>query len=622
MSTARDALDHSLRAALSTYANVHRGSGQLSQASTRLYEAAREVILEHTGLDAGSHTVVFATPRGASSLLAQLAPDSATVVSSADLGLPLGVRALVVRTRTLPGGVPRRAGGGTARLVGPGWVVWSRGSDRYEAGTPAILNVIALARALQLASDGESLEEADAPEQDLVSLLYEDALHWLSGRPLLHALRRNQLGAGALVPTRAGALPYVHLDHGASTPTFTPVWRAFQRALRSPAHQHPALITAVREECARFLGVDLFGVDLLFTANTTESIQLVAESLGLQDWGETSPVIVNTVLEHNSNELPWRGVPGASMVRLGVDEAGFVDLEELEEVLAAHNERHEHGRKRVALVAVTGASNVLGTCNDLAAMADIAHRHGARILVDGAQLVAHRKVDLDRLGVDYFVFSAHKAYAPFGVGVLLARQGSLAFDAEELGRIRAAGEENVAGIAALGKALVLLQRIGMDVVEAEERALTQRALRGLAAIEGLSLHGLSDPDDPRLDRRVGVVSFHLAGLMADRVGPELAARAGIGVRTGCHCAHMGVKRMLGISPALEVFQRVLVTVLPSIQLPGVVRASFGLGTTAAEVDLLVRTVADIVREPARSKEHRQAVDLFAGEREQRVFVAS
>lgn len=107
----------------------------------------------------------------------------------------------------------------------------------------------------------------------------------------------------------------------------------------------------------------------------------------------------------------------------------------------------EYGRKRIALVTVSGASNVLGICNDLTEISQIVHRYGARLLVDAAQLVAHRKVEVDRWGIDYLAFSAHKVYAPFGSGALLVRKGLLHFSPAERALIQASGEENVGGIA-------------------------------------------------------------------------------------------------------------------------------------------------------------------------------
>ena len=211
---------------------------------------------------------------------------------------------------------------------------------------------------------------------------------------------------------------------------------------------------------------------------------------------------------------------------------------------------------------MSGASNVLGAFNDLAEIGRIAHRYGARLLVDAAQLVAHRKVEMAACGIDYLAFSAHKVYAPFGTGVLLARKGLLAFSPAEMERIHSSGEENAGGIAALGKALVLLQRIGLNVIQEEEQALTGRAMRGLAQVPGLTIYGIRDVDSPRFPQKGGVIAFGLKGMMPNRVARALAERGGIGVRYGCHCAHLLIKRLLGIPPLLQRLQGVIVTLFP------------------------------------------------------------
>jgi selenocysteine lyase/cysteine desulfurase len=140
-------LERSIQAALETYSNVHRGSGHNSLVSTHLYEQARDIVLEHLGLSNEQYVVIFCTPRRVEALKARLDPKSYQVLSSQDIGLPLGVRALAVERKALPGGTPFQVGGGTARLVSPGWVIWARSPDKFEAGTPAIVNVIACAQA-------------------------------------------------------------------------------------------------------------------------------------------------------------------------------------------------------------------------------------------------------------------------------------------------------------------------------------------------------------------------------------------------------------------------------------------------------------------------------------------
>jgi selenocysteine lyase/cysteine desulfurase len=303
-------------------------------------------------------------------------------------------------------------------------------------------------------------------------------------------------------------------------------------------------------------------------------------------------------MEHNSNELPWRGLKDVRLVRLPVDPEGFLDVHHLETLLRAYNDQHSHGARRIRLVAVSGASNVLGTCNDLAEIGRIVRRYGARLLVDAAQLVAHRAVDMAACEIDYLAFSAHKIYAPFGTGVLVARKGLLHVSAAELASIRASGEENVGGIAALGKALVLLRRIGLDVIQAEEQALTAQALRGMAQIPGLTLYGVQSPDSPGFAGKGGVIVFRIGSKLAGKVADDLAEQGAIGVRSGCHCAHMMIKSLLDVSRPLEQFQRLMLSVFPGVSLPGLTRVSLGIENTRDDIDALLDVLGRITRQPA------------------------
>jgi selenocysteine lyase/cysteine desulfurase len=621
-------LERGVYAALETYSNVHRGSGHYSLATTHLYEQAREIVLEHLGLDKDKYAVIFCTPARLEALAAQVRPGSYRVVSSRDIGLPLGVRALVVERAALPGGAPVTPGGGTARLVAPGWVIWARTPDKFEPGTPAIANVIAFAVALRLlrqhgddAFRGGPATAAPAETRSVADILHHDAFAHLSGHNLLDALRATLIGRGLQVPTAAGLRPFINLDNAASTPTFAPIWDAFRLALPQPAPVQREIIREVRAICAGFLGAPAADYDVLFTANTTEAINLVAESLRRESESGVEPVVVNTLLEHNSNELAWRNLPGVALIRLPIDDEGFVDPNALEALLSEYNREGRQGNKRIRLVAVSGASNVLATFNDLAEIGGIAHRYGALLLVDAAQLVAHRPTEMAAWEIDYLAFSAHKVYAPFGSGALVARKGLLHFDGAETEQIRASGEENAAGIAALGKALVLLGRIGMDVIQAEEQALTARALRGMAQISGITVFGVKDPDSPGFARKGGVIAFDVKGAISGRVAGELAARGGIGVRYGCHCAHLTVKRILHVPPWAEELQRVMLTVLPRLSLPGVVRASLGIENTEADVDALLRVLGDIARQPKANAARglRPQMDDFVAAAARRVY---
>jgi len=606
--TAFDALERGVRAALETYSNVHRGSGHHSIVSTHLFEQARGIVLEHLGLSPSTHAVVFATPRAADALAAQLEPGRYVAASSRDIGLPLGVRALAVERRALPKGPPLLTGGGTARLVGPDWVMWAAAPDRFEAGTPAIVNVIAFARALLLTRQfGErAFEGPAAATRTATEVLHVDDFGGSSGRALLDELRQTLIGRGVRVPTAEGDRPFVNLDNAASTPTFEPIWTAVRQAWRQPAHVQQDIVREVRAIVADAVGAPPAEYDVIFTSNTTEAINLVAERTRRGAGEGPAPVVVNTLLEHNSNELPWRSVSGASPLRLAIDASGFVDSGELDTLLGAYNERGEHGAARVTLVAVSGASNVLGVFNDLAGIARIAHRYGARLLVDAAQLVAHRTVSMEGSGIDYLAFSAHKVYAPFGTGVLVARKGLLGFSPAEVEQIGSAGEENAGGIAALGRALVLLRRVGLDVIHEEERALTARTLRGLAGIPGVKIFGIADPGSPAFASKGGVIPFDLKGVISHSVARKLAARGGIGVRSGCHCAHLTVKRLVGVPPWAARLQRLILIVLRRFELPGVVRVSLGLQNSEEDVDTLIQVLGAIARQP-KDRDAEQAV---------------
>jgi selenocysteine lyase/cysteine desulfurase len=369
------------------------------------------------------------------------------------------------------------------------------------------------------------------------------------------------------------------------------------------------------------LGAPLTAYDVVFTSNTTEAINLVAESLHNASEPGIEPVVLNTILEHNSNELSWRAVPGVTLIRLPVDPEGFMDLVELEKLLRQYNQESQHGKQRIKLVTVSGASNVLGTFNDLAEISRLVHLYGARLLVDAAQLVAHRKVDMAGWGIDYLAFSGHKAYAPFGAGALVARKDLLSFSPDELALIKASGEENAAGIAALGKALLLLQRIGLDVIQEEERALTARALRGMAQVPGIKIYGVKDPESPRFAQKGGVIAFDVGDRLPSRVARDLAERGGIGVRYGCHCAHLLVKRVVRIPPFLEQLQGLILLLAPRLSLPGVVRVSLGIENTEADVDTLIEALNRIARQPRNGAEKaaHQQMDDFARSAADRVY---
>ena len=589
-------------ATLETYSNVHRGSGHNSQVTTRLFEHAREVVLDYLGLNKRKYVVIFCSSFRAEALKSILAPSAYRAISSRGIGLSLGVQAFAVKRNAIPKNIRFHAGGGTARLISRNWVIWEKAPHRFEAGTPAIVNIIAFAKALQLMKHfgitGFHDDSIETYEPSKTS--YYDELEKLSGEELLEELQKTQIGWNIQVPTTEGYKTYVNLDNGASTPTFTPVFDAVIAALCRPAQVQNGIIFETKSAVAGLLNASQANYDIIFTSNTTEGINLVADSLNNENTRNIEPVIVNTLLEHNSNDLPWRMLKGFTLIRLQIDKNGFMDLNELETILCDYNHDHKHGNQRIKLVAVSGASNVLGVFNDLTAITRLVHNYGAQLLVDAAQLVAHRKVDLEECGVDYFAFSAHKVYAPFGCGILMARKGLLCFTDAELETIRSSGEENTAGIAALGKSILFLQRIGLDLIEEKEKTLTIRALQGLSQIQGLRIFGIQDPELPEFDRKGGVIVFALKNMFPDRVAKKLA-KAGIGVRYGCHCSHILIKHLLHVGPSLERFQHLLIRLFPAINLPGLARISLGIENAENDIDRLIIALDQIAHKSQKSR---------------------
>ena len=603
-------LERAVYAALETYANVHRGSGHKSIASTHLFEQARDIILDYLGLNRNKYVVIFCSPRGASMLTAKIENEDYKILSSADIGLPLGVRALAVNKKRLPKGAPFQAGGGTARLVSPGWVIWDNAPDKFEPGTPSVINVIAFAKAICLIRQyGNRIFFNPVPENLTVAdILHHDDLDGYSGAELLEKLRLSQIGIRLSVPTAEGISPYINLDNSASTPAFTAIWETVRRTWHQSDELRKEIVNDVRNICAEATGASLDNYDLIFTSNATEAINLAAENFASQPWQDTEPVVLTTLLEHTSNDLPWRMVQHASLIRLDVNAEGFLDLKMLDTIFSEYNKSCQHGKKRIKLMALSGASNVLGSLNDLEEISRIVHNYGAYLLVDGAQLVAHRKVEMGKWGIDYLAFSAHKVYAPFGTGVLMMRKGLTNFKASELEQINTYGEENSGGIAALGKALLLLQRIGWNLILEEEQALTRQALNGMAKIEGLRVYGINDPDSPMFSRKGGVIVFGIKGIMSGRVAKELAERGGIGVRYGCHCAHILIKHLLGVPHQLEKVQGIIVNLFPGIRLPGVVRVSLGIGNNEEDVDTLIEVLGKIAAKTATLADRTPVTD--------------
>ncbi|MEV0309007.1 selenocysteine lyase/cysteine desulfurase [Nonomuraea fuscirosea] len=401
------------------------------------------------------------------------------------------------------------------------------------------------------------------------------------------------LGADLEVPVKGGRLVgYANLDYAASAPCLEPVSAAVTAALPAYSSVHrgagyASQLTTARYEQARHTVRAFVGArpddSVIFTRNTTDATNLLAGCLP----EGTTTVVFDT--EHHASLLPWRHA-----VRLAPPAFPGEAVRAADEALAAIE-----GPK---LLVVTAASNVTGELWPIAALAHIAHRHGARILVDAAQLVPHRRLNLTALDLDYVAFSGHKLYAPFGAGALVGRRDWLAEGEPYLkggGAVRSVGESvewhddpeprheagtpNVLGAIALAAACDALTATGWTALVREEERLIARLRSGLASIDGVRELSLWGDDHPR----VGIVSFTVAGYSAREVAEALSGEYGIGVRDGKFCAHPFVRHLLGTSGGASDGDCADDT-------GSAVRASIGIGSTQEHVDRLIEAVRDLV----------------------------
>lgn len=420
------------------------------------------------------------------------------------------------------------------------------------------------------------------------------------------------VGGNTRVPVAAGGRKrYVNLDNAASTPAIRPVLDAvvsfapwysnvhrgtgFKSKLSSRAFDRS------RELIYRFVRATPERRVVLFTRNTTESINHLASRFpfGPDD------VVLTTVMEHHSNELPWR--KAARVVHVNVLADGRVDEADFRAKL-------EQARGRVALVAVTGASNVTGYINPVHDYARWTHEAGGRIFVDAAQLAPHRPIDMkdpdDPEALDFIAFSGHKMYAPFGVGVLVGDRsvfekgdpslvGGGAVDIVNLENAywtdlpdrEEAGTPDIMGAVALGAAIRWIAKTGWAKIISHEAGLTAYALERLKAIPGVSVYGDTDPASAA--NRLGVIPLNVGKLSHSLVSAVLGAEWAIGTRNGCFCAHPYVKCLLhvGESESREMEKRILNRDRSIV--PGAVRVSFGVYNTREDVDALCKALAAI-----------------------------
>ena len=378
---------------------------------------------------------------------------------------------------------------------------------------------------------------------------------------------------------RVNGRPLVWLDNAATTQKPQSVidrlsyFYAHENSnVHRAAHELAARATdayeSAREKVRRFLNAPA-AHDIVFVRGATEGINLVAQSWGRQNIREDDEIVI-TWLEHHANIVPWQMLCSEKEARLRVtpvDDSGQVVLEEYEKLLGP----------RTRLVAVSQVSNALGTVTPVSEMIQAAHRHGAKVLVDGAQAVSHMRVDVQSLDCDFYVLSGHKMFAPTGIGAVYGKSGILevtqpwqgggnmiqdvTFERTVYNAPPArfeAGTGNIADAVGLGAAIDYLDRAGMANVTRREAELLQYGTDALQRVPGLRIIGTAR-------EKAGVLSFVLDGIRTEEIG-EFLNREGIAVRAGHHCAQP-IHRRFGIEST--------------------VRASLALYNTCEDIDSLV-----------------------------------
>ena len=378
--------------------------------------------------------------------------------------------------------------------------------------------------------------------------------------------------------------PLVYLDNAATSQKPTSVIQSlvdYYESYNSNIHRgvHTLSMEATdrhedaRSKCTRFIGAKE-DKSLIMVRNTTEAINLVAQTWGKHNIS-AGDEILTTHMEHHSNLVPWQKLAeqnGASLQFIELDEDGMLNLSNIDDLIT----------ERTKLLALTHMSNVLGTINPVKELTAVAHKVGAKVLIDGAQSVPHIKVDVTDIDCDFFAFSGHKMLAPTGIGVLYVKPEILEsmdpflFGGDMVSQVWddtatwndlpwkfEAGTPNIADLIGLGAAIDYLESLGMDQVREHEMALTGYALEQFDRLNGIKVFGPKD-----LSKRGGVISFHSDDVHPHDMGTMLD-REGIAIRTGHHCAMPLTRKLSVVATA---------------------RASFYIYNTEEEVDKLTSAI--------------------------------
>lgn len=427
-------------------------------------------------------------------------------------------------------------------------------------------------------------------------------------------IRKYIVGIDKKVVLRNGKkVNYIFFDNAASTPALVPVLEKVNEFLGwySSIHRGTGYKSIIsthtydnsRKIVADFLNADIEKNTIIYVKNTTEAINKLSYRINL----DKSDIIISSLMEHHSNDLPWRSKCRTLYINLLED--GSLDLKDLEKKLIVNN-------GKVKLVAITGCSNVTGYINDIHYIASLSHKYGAKILVDAAQLAPHRNINMEGISrddyIDFVVLSGHKIYAPFGTGVLVGPKSVFQSGEPEYtggGTVisvsqnnvyyshpperEEAGSPNIVGAVALSQAIRVINEIGMNNIIDHEMKLTEYFLNKLSKIPKIKIY--SNTKNFLISNMAGVISFNIPDLPHSLLASLLAHEGGIGVRNGCFCAHPYVHQLLHLSAKeiSKIQQDMIFGRLKNI--PGLVRVSFGMYNTIEEIDIFIDVLNYIVK---------------------------
>jgi cysteine desulfurase / selenocysteine lyase len=410
--------------------------------------------------------------------------------------------------------------------------------------------------------------------------------------------------------------PVAYLDNAASSPMPSFLQKKFCEIFNnyySNVHRGSHFFSQVSSEkfdearniVAGFIGGDRKKHEIIFTYNTTDSLNLASHLIK-----EEKGIILVSEAEHHSNYLPY--IKNNKIKLFNVTPPGDISYDDLENKLKKYN---------VKLVAVTGVSNVTGIITDINRASKLAHKYGAKILVDGAQMLAHLPVNVKRDKIDFLVGAGHKMYAP-GVAFLYGprsvldkaepyRPGGGTIDYVTEGGVGYAksperhegGTPNIAGAVILGEIMEWLRGIGMSNIYNHEISLLKYLLKGIKKIPQVKIYGGMD-----IGKNVGLISFNIEGVHHSLAAAILNYEGGVATRNGCHCAHIYLKRLLGLNKKdIEKIKKILlkkrkgITEAENLIIPGTLRASLGVFNNKEDVDKLIKGVKMIAERKWRGK---------------------